>query len=86
MVQGLEKKKGRQDAHIEMSSRRVQFRSEEVTGLQEELNSYQGHIEDSDRTIRETTAEMEAIDLEKKQLLMQVCTNTHMWCNTTTFQ
>ncbi len=75
MVQGVEKKKGRQDAHVEMLRRRVQIRTEEVTRLQEELNSYQGHMEDSNRTIRETTAEMEAIDLEKKHLLMQVYIN-----------
>ncbi len=58
-----------------MLRRRVQIRTEEVTRLQEELNSYQGHMEDSNRTICETTAEMEAIGLEKKHLLMQVYIN-----------
>ncbi len=77
VVQGLEKKKGRQDEHIELLARQIQSQREKVAGLQEEINSYQGQMEASNRTIRETAAEMEAIDLEKKQLLMQVHIDTH---------
>ncbi len=76
-MQGLEKKKGRQDEHIEILTCKIQSQREKVTGLQEEINSYQGQMEASNRTIRETAAEMEAIDLEKKQLLVQVHIDSH---------
>ncbi len=82
VVQGLEKRKGRQDAHIELLSNRIQSRREEITGLQGEVRSYQSQMEGSDRTIRETVAEMEAINFEKKQLIIQVYIYTNIGVTT----